>query len=337
MPRYWMITNRKETTRVGVKQTGKSLLGEDIATELTWWTAESGPLNQMTSWQKVRPGDFQKELIRAVADFPLVRDLDPHDQQRHVTLYVHGYNNDWADAVSRYEQLCRDLFESRDLGVCVLFTWPSDGQVSGYLPDRRDARRSGDQLAEVLNLLYDYLVGRQREMDPLKRCRAKTSIIAHSMGNYVLQEALRHAWDRNERPMLVSLVNQLLMVAADVDNDLFRSGEQSDGSAGDAIAQLTYRVTSLFSGRDQTLGLSAGLKHFGKRRLGRSGLDKRYEIPDNVWDIDCSPFFPAETDNVHSAYFTEPKVIDLMEQILRGIDRNELVRRELAPAINRTA
>ena len=52
-------------------------LGEDIAAELTWWTAESGPLNQLTSWQKVRPGDFQKELIRAVADFPLVRDLDP--------------------------------------------------------------------------------------------------------------------------------------------------------------------------------------------------------------------------------------------------------------------
>jgi esterase/lipase superfamily enzyme len=336
MPRYWMITNRNESVRARTGQAGKGLLGEDIA-ELTWWVAESGPLNQMTSWQKVRPNDFRNELIRAISDFPLVADLDPHDRQRHVTLYIHGYNNDWADAAGRYEQLCHDLFTNRNLGVCVLFTWPSDGQVSGYLPDRRDARRTADQLAEVLNLLYDYLMAKQRELDPLRRCRAKTSIIAHSMGNYVLQEAMRHAWDRNERPMLVSLVNQLVMIAADVDNDLFRSGEQTDGSAGDAIAQLTYRVTSLFSGRDQTLGLSAGLKHFGKRRLGRSGLDRRYDIPDNVWDIDCSSFFPADTSNVHSAYFTQSAVIDLVEQILRGVDRNELVRSQFAPSINRTA
>ncbi|MFZ4986965.1 MAG: hypothetical protein ACOYLF_16020, partial [Blastocatellia bacterium] len=69
----------------------------------------------------------------------------------------------------------------------------------------------------------------------------------------------------------------------------------------------------------------------------RSGLDRRYDIPDNVWDIDCSSFFPADTSNVHSAYFTQSAVIDLVEQILRGVDRNELVRSQFAPSINRTA
>jgi esterase/lipase superfamily enzyme len=134
------------------------------------------------------------------------------------------------------------------------------------------------------------------------------------------------------------LLNQLIMVAADVDNDLFKSGEVSDGSAGDAIAQLTYRVTSLFSGRDKTLGLSAGLKHFGKRRLGRSGLDRNYPVPDNVWDIDCSTIIsPDPPESVHRAYFTEPPVLTLMEQILKGVDRRELLRLELIPAIHRTA
>lgn len=43
----------------------------------------------------------------------------------------------------------------------------------------------------------------------------------------------------------MSLLNQLVMVAADVDNDLFACGESIDKSDGDAISNLTYRVTAL--------------------------------------------------------------------------------------------
>ena len=52
--------------------------------------------------------------------------------------------------------------------------------------------------------------------------------------------------------------------------------------------------------------MSAGFKHFGKRRLGRSGLDRSYPIPDNVWDIDCTSLFKINESNVHSAYFENP-------------------------------
>ena len=60
--------------------------------------------------------------------------------------------------------------------------------------------------------------------------------------------------DAQNQPLLASLINQLVMVAADVDNDLFESSA-SDGSDGDAIANLTYRITGLFSGRDAVLGV----------------------------------------------------------------------------------
>ncbi len=67
------------------------------------------------------------------------------------------------------------------------------------------------------------------------------------------------------------------MVAADVDNDLFNGDKAIDKSDGDAIANLTYRVTALYTGRDSLLGLSAGLKHSGKRRLEeRWGLELVY-------------------------------------------------------------
>src|SRR4029077_15640830 len=97
----------------------------------------------------------------------------------------------------------------------------------------------------------------------------------------------------------------------------------SDGSDGNAVANLTYRISSLYSGRDAVLGASAGLKHFGTRRLGRSGLAVRPPTgKDNVWDVDCSTLFPPDTAgmDIHSAYFDNADALALMRDILRGID-----------------
>jgi len=127
------------------------------------------------------------------------------------------------------------------------------------------------------------------------------------------------------------------MVAADVDNDLFKSGETIQKSDGDALANLTYRINALYSGKDPVLGLSAGLKHFGKRRLGRSGIDHDFPVPDNVWTSDCSRSFTSQTVNpypqgVHSACFQVPDTIKLMRELLRGVDRTVLVDSGLVPA-----
>src|SRR6266550_4703440 len=139
------------------------------------------------------------------------------------------------------------------------------------------------------------------------------------------------AWTRKNQPLLASLLNQLVMVAADVDNDLFDLGAP-DNNDGNAVANLTYRITALYSGRDSVLGASAGLKHFGTRRLGRAGVAHRPPLvtqppeTDNVWDVDCSSFFPPNVGGnaIHGAYFETPDVIELMRKILRGIDREVL-------------
>lgn len=320
MPRYWMITNRT---------IGKDGLGSSRGA-LSWWTSEGGDPKAFSSWTRVSAGQFQKALVEATSQFPpLPGDLD-HTDQRHLTLFIHGFNNSWAEAAGRYEQICTSLFDTdRPLGICVLFTWPSGGLPTDYLPDRGEAEATAPDLAEVLDQLHDWMALKQKQAakDPAKACRAKTSIIAHSMGNFVLQKAMQAAWTRANRPLLLSLVNQLLMVAADVDNNLFGSGEQQTGSDGDAIANLCYRVTALYTGRDPVLGVSAGLKHFGKRRLGRSGLDGSLPVPDNVWAQDCSALIPPEAHDIHSSYFQAPKVIQLMDEILRGVDRKVIQSR----------
>ncbi len=262
--------------------------------------------------------------MAAIGQFPLIIDPEQQENQKHVTVFIHGYNNGWDAAARRYQSICDSLFSGPDsLGICILFNWPSKGSPAEYLADRFDAGKCAPDLAAILIKFYDWLLGMQQAAadDPATGCRAKTSIIAHSMGNYVLEKAMYLTWTRKNQPLLVSLVNQLLMVAADVDNDLFKSGATIHDTDGDAIANLTYRVTALYTGRDQVLGLSAGLKHFGKRRLGRSGLDNTCPLPDNVWDIDCTNLIPSDAGNIHSSYFEHPKTIALMRQILRGVDR----------------
>lgn len=317
-PTYWMISNRK---REG------SELGSSLG-KRTYWISDGGPIDRLSSWNPVANGNvFKRQVLEATTGFPKILDAERHEEQKHVTLFVHGYNTPWNKAALRYEKICESLYSGPDsLGLCILFSWPSDGAPSNYLPDRADARAAAEDLATVLVTVFEHLQRMQlvAATNPAEACYVKFSVVGHSMGNYLLQKAMRIVWTRKNQPLLVSLVNQMLMVAADVDNDLFGSGEEQQGTDGDAISNLTYRITALYSGRDQILGVSAGLKHFGKRRLGRSGLDRRYELPDNVWDIDCSGLIPKAAKNVHSAYFETSKTYDLMRDLLRGVDRSVL-------------
>lgn len=334
---FWMISDRILPGR-GPKT--PSSFGEDRG-DLTFWVSDTGPATDPTKWTSVSRTAFQNRLIATAAAFP---GIDPattsQENQRHITFFIHGYNNTWAAEAARYQGICDSLFSGEgSLGECVMYDWPSLGSVLGYLPDREHARDCANDLADVLSALYEYMRGQQiaTNEDPSNACKAKISIVAHSMGNYLLEKAMAVVWTRKNQPLLMSLINQLLMVAADVDNDLFKSGETIQQSDGDAIANLTYRATALYSGKDPVLGVSAGLKHFGKRRLGRSGIDHDFPVPDNVWDIDCSAFFTPQTvkhypQGVHSAYFEVPKTVTLIRQLLQGIDRTVLVSEGVAPA-----
>jgi hypothetical protein len=64
-------------------------------------------------------------------------------------------------------------------------------------------------------------------------------------------------------------------------------------------------------------------------------LDTTCPEPDNVWDTDCTPLLPGgaqfpDTGKVHGIYFENPKILDLMRQVLRGLDRGILVARGIA-------
>jgi esterase/lipase superfamily enzyme len=318
MPAYWKISDRAIVNGVPGGDQGP----------LQFYVSDQGPLDNMNNWSAVTGDEFKTLLAAAADQFPLL-EQGANEQQSHVTFLIHGYNNGWTDAAHLYQKVCDSLYSGpNSLGICISFDWPSLGSILGYLPDRDHAQECAADLATVLSQLYDWLLGKQQDaaQNPANACKAKISMIAHSMGNYLVQKAMATLWTRKNQPLLVSLVNQLVMIAADVDNDLFEPGS-SDSSDGNAVANLTYRISVLYSGRDAVLGASAGLKHFGTRRLGRSGLAVCPPTgKDNIWEVDCSSFFPASVTGlqIHSAYFDTADVMKLVGDILRGIDRSVL-------------
>ena len=160
-------------------------------------------------------------------------------------------------------------------------------------------------------------------MRPATCQTAKISVIAHSMGGYVMQKALAMASQRLNNPQLVTLIHQLALVASDIDNDLFQKSQPAE-SNGILMTNLCYRIGALYSGLDSVLGASAGLKHFGVRRLGRSGLADRTAVPDNVFDVDVTPLIKDTPGSTHSAVFNTPAAMDLLRAMLVGVDRGLL-------------
>lgn len=314
-PRF-MISNRNVE---------KDALGRELDETRYFECPGDRDATSLKSWIPRSYDEFSDRLRQIADDFVRVP-VHENEKQQHVSLFVHGFNVDWQSAVQRYLQIKSDLFDASDLGTLILFTWPSNGSPAAYLPDREDARKSADAVTEVLVHLNDYLVARERlaarTNDPNKLCQAKLSVIAHSMGNYVMQKALAVAAKRLNSPQLISLINQLVMVAADVDNDIFQRDKPAD-SDGSLVANLCYRIAGLYTGLDQVLGASAGLKHFGTRRLGRSGLADRNNVWDNVFDLDVSPLVGGSKE-IHSAVFESKSALGLLERILRGVDRGHL-------------
>src|SRR5271165_2531847 len=165
-------------------------------------------------WPSTPPGDPARDFVtvradrldlkQAVAAFNgRLLKLKPSD--RHVLLFVHGYNTRFEEAVFRFAQIAHD---ANAPVVPVLFTWPSRGRLFDYVYDRESAVYSRDALETMLQAMAkDPNVG-------------EISILAHSMGNFVTVEALRQMVIRNRG--MSPKIKDIMLASPDIDFDVFR-------------------------------------------------------------------------------------------------------------------
>jgi esterase/lipase superfamily enzyme len=176
-------------------------------------------------------------------------------------VFVHGFNVSFADAARRTAQMAYDMnFD----GLPILFSWPSQGSVLGYMADGAVVQLSGRYLSDFLE-------------DVVKRTGARRiHLIAHSMGNRALTEALelyalRHS---GEKPAF----DQVLFTAPDVDAGLFAKMMET-------ISPAAERLTLYTSKNDFALKVSNSING-GAPRAGEGS--EGVFIPPFVDSIDMS-------------------------------------------------
>lgn len=131
--------------------------------------------------------------------------LDQHSaKDQELLIFVHGYNNNFADSTFRAAQFSHDYGLK---SVTVHYAWPSAASLGLYVYDRDSANFARDGLAELLKLAS-------------KTKAKRILLVGHSMGSFVTMEALRTLALNEEQAALGRLTN-VLLAAPDIDLDVF--------------------------------------------------------------------------------------------------------------------
>jgi esterase/lipase superfamily enzyme len=249
-----------ETVFVGTTRGQDSATGEDfgIARSFAERYARydvSIPPNHETgkiSWPKRhRPPDPAHDFLTAdrevYADSKAFRDdlskalRAAPKGQREAFVFVHGYNNTFAEGVYRLAQLGQDLGTQ---GVLVSYSWPSRASVLGYVYDRDSVLFARDGLEQLL-----------REVNAAGAERI--FIVGHSLGAHLTMETIRQMALSGDKSIL-SRISGVALMSPDIDVDVFQSQARSIGK----LPQPFFIFTSQ---RDRALSLSARLTGEGDR------------------------------------------------------------------------
>jgi len=216
-----------------------------------------------------------------------------------VLFYIHGFNDTAEQKIFPRVKKLQELLneEARkaegvdyDLVHVVPLIWPCEDSsvvslLGNYWDDQRAADLSGYAFARFLGKFDLWRRSKQQQKNP---CMKRVNILAHSMGNKVLVNALKD-WAENESGgQMPQIFRNIFMIAADVENHILEAGK-----AGQYIPSSARNVVAYFANDD--LGMSASkvanLKNGSiSRRLGMSGLGDISQVPKNVYEVDCDNF-----------------------------------------------
>jgi esterase/lipase superfamily enzyme len=215
---------------------------------------------------------------------------------RTALVFVHGFNTIFEDSILRFAQI---LWDIQFRGIPILFSWPSHGGLLNYLYDKDSVVTARQRFVEMLDILH-------------KESRVEmVHILAHSMGNMIVLEALDKLVSAPSRRGF----SEVVMAAPDVDIDVFRA-------LAPRIRPLVRGMTLYASSKDKALVISRKLAN-----SPRAG---------DVWDD--GPIILAEIDSIdvsaigeelfglnHNTFATNRSLIDdigrILDQGIRPPDR----------------
>lgn len=214
-------------------------------------------------------------------------------------LYIHGYQTSFADAARRAAQL---FYDTEFAGIPVLYSWPSRANTLDYNSDVESVR-----LAEDRFLRFVTEICQQRQV-------RKLHVIAYSMGNRVLIEALKKlAMSKSKNSVKFG---QIILTAADVNATLFEKDFPK-------IQNMATNFTLYSSSRDKALLVSQKISRFS--RIGQ--VENR--VPAFVFPgIDVIDVSALESNYFgHDYHASQSEIIG---------DIGELLKKEIGPKERKT-
>lgn len=193
----------------------------------------TAPVDPLTAFYATKAEEFPSE---AAFRAEVARALQARPKgSRDLVIYIHGFNNRFADGVLRIAQLSADL---EIPGVAMHYSWPSAGNPLGYGYDRDSMLFARDGLESLIRTAA--AAGAEDVV-----------IAAHSMGALMTMEALRQIaisdvrWPHRN-------IDTVVLISPDIDIEVFQSQARR-------IDPLPERFAIFVSNRDRALRLSARL------------------------------------------------------------------------------
>jgi esterase/lipase superfamily enzyme len=228
----------------------------------------------MYDLRKLSRKEFAARLGRAIEAAP----------DHKLMIFVHGYNQGFPDASRKVAQFADDL---KFTGPVVLFSWPSQGSLTGYTVDETNAEWAETHFVELMSDLLEQI--------PVQNIY----LVGHSMGNRILGNAMiTLSAERLESDLM--LFREIIMIAPDIDADVFRN------DMAPRLARTGINVTLYASSKDRALMASKAFH--GYPRAGDSG--EALVVVDGMETIDASD---ASGGLLGHSYFAEDRRI--MEDI----------------------
>ncbi len=222
-----------------------------------------------------------------------LQEMDSED----ILIFIHGFSNTFDQAIRRTGQISYDLGFP---GVTMAYSWPSQGEfsVANYETDEEYVNKSIPFLKEFLLSIVQKSPGK------------KINIIAHSMGNRLLTNAIAEI--EKKSPQVI--FNQIILAAPDVNADVFKQ------KIFPKMAGKANNITLYASSEDKAL-MASRLLH-QKSRLGESG--EYLTLIEGMDTIDSTGVDPSTLGH---SYFSSTKTLlaDIHSLIVKGtspIQRN---------------
>jgi esterase/lipase superfamily enzyme len=350
--------------------TNRQPLAEPGGEKIVNFTSELGPVGGMNvrygsakvdvdlkaGTRTIVPGSLhvaEEKLIFSSGEHPKLGSATIFDALREsmaegnrpTIAFIHGFSNSFTDAIERAGWNL--VFLGLDANMFV-FTWPSIASAlpipmpfTDYQHDRITARASGPAIARTIRRLHDYV----DSLPSAERCRQSIHLLCHSMGNYVMRNALQAlmrlpdprfdasgttvpdmtavSTDAPDPAVLRRSFDKAILAAADEDADAF-----DDPAKLKFLPRICQSVTVYHTREDWILNTLSATTKFNGPRLGNDGPDNMATISDKVTAIDVSDVISFTEDmQSHQYYRVFPAVRDDIAEVLRGKPPHEIANR----------